>query len=41
VLAFWTWVWGPVGAFLAAPLLIVAMVVFNHLFPTEDVKLPD
>jgi predicted PurR-regulated permease PerM len=40
-LAFWTWMWGPIGAFLAAPLSIVALVVFNHLFPSEDVKLPD
>lgn len=40
-LAFWTWMWGPVGAFLAAPLSIVAMVAFNHLFPADDVKLPD
>jgi predicted PurR-regulated permease PerM len=40
-LAFWTWIWGPFGAFLAVPLCIVALVVFNHLFPTEDVKLPD
>ena len=22
-LVFWTWMWGPVGAFLAVPLLIV------------------
>jgi len=40
-LAFWTWMWGPFGAFLAVPLSIVGLVVFNHLFPTEDVKLPD
>jgi predicted PurR-regulated permease PerM len=40
-LAFWTWLWGPIGAFLAAPLSIVGLVVFNHLFPQEDVKLPD
>ena len=40
-LAFWTWMWGPVGAFLAAPLSIVGLVVFNHLFPHDDVKLPD
>jgi predicted PurR-regulated permease PerM len=40
-LAFWTWLWGPIGAFLAAPLAIVGLVVFNHLFPHEDVKLPD
>jgi predicted PurR-regulated permease PerM len=40
-LAFWTWLWGPIGAFLAAPLSIVGLVVFNHLFPHDDVKLPD
>jgi predicted PurR-regulated permease PerM len=40
-LAFWTWMWGPFGAFLAVPLSIIGLVVFNHLFPTEDVKLPD
>ena len=40
-LAFWTWMWGPFGAFLAVPLSIVGLVVFNHLFPTEEVKLPD
>ena len=38
-LAFWTWLWGPLGAFLAVPLSIIGLVVFNHLFPTEDVKL--
>lgn len=40
-LAFWTWLWGPIGAFLAAPLSIVGLVVFNHLFPKDDAKLPD
>jgi len=40
-LAFWTWMWGPIGSFLAAPLSIIALVIFNHLFPTEDIKLPD
>ena len=40
-LAFWTWMWGPFGAFLAAPLSIIGLVVFNHLFPADDVKLPD
>ena len=40
-LAFWTWLWGPFGAFLAVPLSIVGLVVFNHLFPTEEVNLPD
>jgi predicted PurR-regulated permease PerM len=40
-LAFWTWMWGPIGAFLATPLSIVGLVVFSHLFPPEDVKLPE
>lgn len=40
-LAFWTWMWGPVGAFLAAPLSIIGLVVFNHSFPSEEAKIPD
>jgi predicted PurR-regulated permease PerM len=40
-LAFWTWMWGPFGAFLAVPLSIVGLVVFNHLVPADDVKLPE
>ncbi len=35
-LVFWTWLWGPVGAFLAVPLLIMAMVVVDHLFPEPE-----
>jgi predicted PurR-regulated permease PerM len=33
--------WGPIGAFLAAPLSIIGLVVVNHLVPSEDVKLPE
>jgi predicted PurR-regulated permease PerM len=40
-LAFWTWMWGPIGAFLAVPLSIVGLVVVSHLFPADEVKLPD
>jgi len=40
-LAFWTWLWGPIGAFLAVPLSIIGLVVFNHSIPSDDVKLPD
>jgi predicted PurR-regulated permease PerM len=40
-LAFWTWMWGPIGAVLAVPLSIVGLVIVNHLFPREDVRLPD
>jgi predicted PurR-regulated permease PerM len=30
-IAFWAWMWGPLGAFLAVPLLISADVVQRHL----------
>ena len=39
-LVFWTWLWGPVGAFLAVPLLIMALVVADHLFPEDEPELP-
>jgi predicted PurR-regulated permease PerM len=39
-LAFWAWLWGPVGAFLAVPFTIVGMVTLNHLFPPDEDKLP-
>jgi predicted PurR-regulated permease PerM len=40
-LAFWTWMWGPIGTLLATPLSIIGLVVANHLFPTEEVQLPE
>ncbi|MGB6349485.1 MAG: AI-2E family transporter [Pseudolabrys sp.] len=39
-LVFWTWLWGPIGAFLAVPLLIMALVVVGHLFPEDEPELP-
>ena len=30
-IAFWAWMWGPLGAFLAVPLLITAVVIGRHL----------
>jgi len=39
-LAFWAWLWGPIGAFLAVPLTIVALVALHHLFPPDESKLP-
>jgi predicted PurR-regulated permease PerM len=39
-LIFWTWLWGPAGAFLAVPLLIVAMVSIQHIFPRQQSILP-
>jgi predicted PurR-regulated permease PerM len=40
-LVFWAWLWGPIGAFLAVPLLIIGMVAAVHLFPRHDPELPD
>jgi predicted PurR-regulated permease PerM len=40
-LAFWTWMWGPIGALLAVPLSIIGLVIFNHLIPADDIQLPD
>jgi predicted PurR-regulated permease PerM len=40
-LAFWTWMWGPMGALLATPVSIIGLVVVHHLFPSDDVRLPD
>ena len=39
-LAFWAWIWGPMGAFLAVPLTIVGVVTLHHLFPADESRLP-
>jgi predicted PurR-regulated permease PerM len=39
-LAFWTWLWGPMGGFLASPLLIVGLIIKEHLMPVESPQLP-
>jgi predicted PurR-regulated permease PerM len=39
-LAFWTWLWGPMGGFLASPLLIVGLVMKEHLMPADAPHLP-
>jgi predicted PurR-regulated permease PerM len=39
-LAFWAWIWGPIGAFLAVPLTIVILVTIGHLVPSDEDKLP-
>lgn len=40
MLAFWTWLWGPMGGFLASPLLIVALILKEHLVPNDSPQLP-
>ncbi|MGZ5872723.1 MAG: AI-2E family transporter [Bradyrhizobium sp.] len=39
-LAFWTWLWGPMGGFLSSPLLIVALILRDHLWPPNEPNLP-
>lgn len=39
-LAFWTWLWGPMGGFLASPILIVGLILKEHLMPVDKTQLP-
>ncbi len=40
-LAFWSWLWGPIGALLATPILIMGIVAADHLYPRNKNILPD
>jgi predicted PurR-regulated permease PerM len=40
-LVFWTWLWGPIGAFLAVPIVIVMLVISSHVFPKSALSLPE
>lgn len=40
-IAFCTWLWGPVGAFLAVPLLMALTVTLGYAFGTEKPDLPE
>ncbi|WP_158813558.1 AI-2E family transporter [Methylocapsa sp. S129] len=39
-IAFWTWLWGPIGAFLSVPLLVIGMVIWRNISPTDVIDLP-
>ncbi|HVZ53456.1 MAG TPA: AI-2E family transporter [Pseudolabrys sp.] len=39
-LVFWAWLWGPIGAFLATPLLIIGLVTAGQFFAKEGPDLP-
>jgi predicted PurR-regulated permease PerM len=39
-IAFCTWLWGPLGAFLAVPLLMALTVALGHVFVDEKSALP-
>ena len=32
----WIWLWGPVGGFIAVPLLIIAATIIHHVIPLVD-----
>lgn len=40
-LTFWTWLWGPIGAFLSVPILIVGLAIHDRLRPENEPKLPE
>jgi predicted PurR-regulated permease PerM len=35
-LAFWTWLWGPMGAFLSSPILMVALILKQWLYQDDE-----
>jgi predicted PurR-regulated permease PerM len=39
-LAFWAWLWGPLGTFIATPILIIALVLIEHFSEDDDPALP-
>lgn len=40
-IAVWTWLWGPIGAFLAVPMLIAISVSLGHAFSDGKPQLPE
>ncbi|NJO23818.1 MAG: AI-2E family transporter, partial [Sphingomonadales bacterium] len=40
-IAFCTWMWGPIGAFLAVPLLMATTVALGHAFAEDKPQLPE
>ena len=34
---FWTWMWGPIGAFLAVPIAMVTAGVLQHAFRRRNI----
>jgi predicted PurR-regulated permease PerM len=39
-LAFWSWLWGPIGTFLAVPLTMTGLIALHHMFPPDESRLP-
>lgn len=34
-LGFWIWIWGPVGGFIAVPVLLILIVMLRHIIPAN------
>ena len=39
-LSFWAWLWGPLGAFLSSPMLIVTLILRQHLYEPNGRETP-
>jgi len=39
-IAFFAWLWGPLGAFLAVPMLMASSVIFSRALEDESADLP-
>jgi predicted PurR-regulated permease PerM len=39
-IAFWTWLWGPIGTLLATPILIICLVIMRYVTPKDEIPLP-
>jgi predicted PurR-regulated permease PerM len=39
-LAFWTWLWGPVGTFLSVPFVLIGIAIVHHFYPDDAAVLP-
>ncbi len=35
-IAFWLWLWGPMGGFIAVPVLLILQSIILHIFPTTQ-----
>jgi predicted PurR-regulated permease PerM len=35
-LAFWIWLWGPVGGFIAIPALLIVFAIIRNILPGAD-----
>lgn len=39
-IAFWIWLWGPVGGFIAIPALLIVIAITRNVLPGAETRLP-